>query len=158
MEVDTGGGEQGSERVQQSSEVNNVPDVSEAHVTPVIFLLVPKLSNLESKQSFHLIASLCTSDMDSDSVVTENQCLAGDHLLYSCDLNVWFRGPAYALSAAQDLMGTSTAVRKFGQSTSSQRLLSRKSYELHSGKKHLELILSLIVLLFLKTLTWNDSN
>ena len=54
--------------------------------------LVPKLSNLESKQSFHLIASLCTSDMDSDSVVTENQCLAGDHLLYSCDLNVWFRG------------------------------------------------------------------
>ena len=34
MEVDTGGGEQGSERVQQSSEVNNVPDVSEVHVTP----------------------------------------------------------------------------------------------------------------------------
>ena len=34
MEVDTGGGEQGSERVQQSSEENNVPDVPEAHVTP----------------------------------------------------------------------------------------------------------------------------
>ena len=34
MEVDSGGGEQESERVQQSSEENNVPDVSEAHVTP----------------------------------------------------------------------------------------------------------------------------
>ena len=34
MEVDSGGGEQESERVQQSSEENNVPDVSEVHVTP----------------------------------------------------------------------------------------------------------------------------
>ena len=34
MEVDSGGGEQESERVQQLSEENNVPDVSEAHVTP----------------------------------------------------------------------------------------------------------------------------
>ncbi|RMX48978.1 hypothetical protein pdam_00008309 [Pocillopora damicornis] len=157
MEVDSGGGEQESERLQQSSEENNVPDVSEAHCS---FYLVPKLSNLESKQSFLLIASLCTSVIDSDSVVTENQCLVGDHYLYSCDLNVWFRGSAYhVLSAAQNLRGPSTAVRKFGQSTSSQRPGEILVCKLEgTGKKHLELILSLIVLLFLKTLIWNDSN
>ena len=85
---------------------------------------------LESKQSFHLIILLCTFDFDSDSVVTENQCLVVDHFLYSCDLKcviqgwyskeklsashswrlkiqsfIKFSGPAHVLSAAQNLRG-----------------------------------------------------
>ena len=46
----------------------------------------------ESKQSFHLIILLCTFDFDSDSVVTENQCLVVDHFLYSCDLKCVIQG------------------------------------------------------------------
>ena len=56
------------------------------------FSFSPKVVQFGIETKFLLIASLCSSVIDSDSVVTENQCLVGDHYLYSCDLNVWFRG------------------------------------------------------------------